>query len=1170
MPHENGGAPLVPDYELLRRIGAGSYGEIWLARSLATGVMRAAKIVWRHRFEDDRPFQREFEGIQRFERISREHPSQLALFHIGRNEEEGYFYYVMELADPVESPNLPARKGDPISKATAREAGAATSAPGLPSADGAQSWDSYVPHTLRSDLECGRLPATRVQEIGLALTEALANLHNHDLVHRDVKPSNVIFVNGRPKLADIGLVTDVGDGRSIVGTEGYMAPEGPGTPQADLFALGKVLYEAATGMDRRRFPRLPPDLRSWPESKPVLELNEIIVKSCAARPEQRYRRAEDIHADLELLKTGRSVKHLRVVERRLAILTRAAVVVSLCVAVASGVFFETYRQREAALRSLVRLHVANGTYLLNQGDLFGSLLSFTEALRLDAGKSGREEGHRIRIASVLRECPKLVGMFAHSNAPINDVSFSPDSRRLITASDDHTAQAWVLATAERQFSLPHTGPVYSVAFSPKGELIATTSSDNHVHLWDGQSGQALGRGPILHRARHNGPCPQFSPDGARLLTLKDMHTVAIWNSVTGAPVGKPLMHEHEVSSFAFSPDGRHILTVSVDRLAWLWDATTGEPVYSFRHESFVNCGTFSPDGNMLATGGNDDYARLWDVGSGKEIAPGFVHRHFVDSLAFSPDGGRLAAACRDRTVDLWDVTTNRALLRPLLHERKVLRIDFSPDGQWVVSSSEGNRVRLWDSDTGALLAPPFVHDTPRRPVMFSPDGHLVLTLQHDLTLEREELAVVWSLARAESPLLRIRPAASFRQTSRSGDGTLKAIISGDTVRTLVSDSGRPVAQPLKQTIPFRQVYFSRDNTVLLAESAGGRGQLWDLSRGEPLTPMLSIVYDRAARPPSKGDLAHDLRPTRDLLSLAELLSGNRVDETGGFRPLDKNELMRLWTELKGKYPASFTDSRTDALEWHERQVSNCEQAWNWWSALFHLKCLASARPGDKQLQNRLAYAQLALDNANQKASGYLARRYSIIPPRNPQANESMIDLSGYYNLSKRAGDNSMASLPSGLRTFAGTAFDVRGVVQLADQAGPRTLNSLPNEVRGIRVNRTCRRLHFLHATASEALDGTEVSSYVVHFADQRSQRISNVYGRDLRSWWTTLGESLTTERSPLVWMGTNPEVQSDNAESLRMFKSTWENPWPEVEITSMDFISNGKGARPFLVALTAE
>jgi serine/threonine protein kinase len=93
--------------------------------------------------------------------------------------------------------------------------------------------NSYIAHTLRANLDNGRLPASKVVEIGLALSEALSHLHANGLVHRDVKPSNVIFVNGRTKLADIGLVTDASDQCSIVRTEGYLPPEGPGTPQAD-------------------------------------------------------------------------------------------------------------------------------------------------------------------------------------------------------------------------------------------------------------------------------------------------------------------------------------------------------------------------------------------------------------------------------------------------------------------------------------------------------------------------------------------------------------------------------------------------------------------------------------------------------------------------------------------------------------------------------------------------------------------------------------------------------------------------------------------------------------------------------------------------------------------------------------------------------------------------
>ena len=97
-----GGPPSVPDHDLFQRIGAGAYGEVWLARNLATGALRAVKIVYRSTFADERPFNREFEGIKKFDVVSRSHPSQLALFHVGRNDAAEYFYYVMELADPAE------------------------------------------------------------------------------------------------------------------------------------------------------------------------------------------------------------------------------------------------------------------------------------------------------------------------------------------------------------------------------------------------------------------------------------------------------------------------------------------------------------------------------------------------------------------------------------------------------------------------------------------------------------------------------------------------------------------------------------------------------------------------------------------------------------------------------------------------------------------------------------------------------------------------------------------------------------------------------------------------------------------------------------------------------------------------------------------------------------
>jgi tetratricopeptide (TPR) repeat protein len=253
------------------------------------------KVVSRAAFEYDRPFEREFEGIKRFEPLSRSNPAQVAVLHVGRGE--GFIYYVMELADGLEEP----KPEGPAANEGTRNSGFDLRAA-----------DSYVPHTLREDLKrYGRLPVAQCVQIALPLTRALAHLHKCGLVHRDVKPSNVIFVGGVPKLADIGLVASVDATRSMVGTEGYVAPEGPGTPQADLYSLGKMLYEMSTGCDRKEFPALPPDIATWPDRDTIVELNAIVMRASQFDPCQRYANAEAMLDELALIQAGKSVKRKR-------------------------------------------------------------------------------------------------------------------------------------------------------------------------------------------------------------------------------------------------------------------------------------------------------------------------------------------------------------------------------------------------------------------------------------------------------------------------------------------------------------------------------------------------------------------------------------------------------------------------------------------------------------------------------------------------------------------------------------------------------------------------------------------------------------------------------------------------------------------------------------------
>jgi len=282
----------VPEHDLLRVIGRGSSGEVWLARN-TLGTCRAVKIVPRRLFKQQRPYQNELNAILKFEPVSRAHDGLVDVLQVGCNEAEEYFYYVMELADDVAG-------GQEIDPA------------------------NYLPRTLGYDKErLGRLPVEDCARYGAAIASAVNFLHQHGLMHRDLKPSNIIFVNGAPKLADIGLLTDVVGTASYSGTEGFMPPEGSGTVRADVYSLGKVLYEISTGKDRNDYPELPEDLLAGWEGPDMVRLNKIIVKACRAKPWERYQTAEEMVGALSSFKfAGERVRQ----RKRRQLLTRVSII----------------------------------------------------------------------------------------------------------------------------------------------------------------------------------------------------------------------------------------------------------------------------------------------------------------------------------------------------------------------------------------------------------------------------------------------------------------------------------------------------------------------------------------------------------------------------------------------------------------------------------------------------------------------------------------------------------------------------------------------------------------------------------------------------------------------------------------------------------------------------
>jgi len=276
------GAPETPDYELVPKpFGEGAYGKVWLAKN-AIGEWQALKVVYLSRFHNNPdPFEREFNGISRYKPVSDKHPGLLRVDFVSRKRER-WFYYVMELADALE----PGWEANP---------------------------DRYRPRDLSSERRRagGRLPPLECVRIGLQLTDALRFLHSQGLIHRDIKPSNILFVKGRPKLGDVGLISEIRPPdreRTFVGTPGYMppSPERPGTVQADIYSLGMVLYVMATGRDAGLFPEIATTLIDSKEAADYLPLNSVILKACDPDRSRRYATADEMHA--ALLEAGRRLE----------------------------------------------------------------------------------------------------------------------------------------------------------------------------------------------------------------------------------------------------------------------------------------------------------------------------------------------------------------------------------------------------------------------------------------------------------------------------------------------------------------------------------------------------------------------------------------------------------------------------------------------------------------------------------------------------------------------------------------------------------------------------------------------------------------------------------------------------------------------------------------------
>ena len=468
-----------------------------------------------------------------------------------------------------------------------------------------------------------------VRSLLLDLLPVLQFVHSRNVIHRDIKPDNILLPEGgqKPVLIDFGVAKQLtGEaltrGGTRVGTEGYAPLEqlrsGHAYPASDLYSLAATSLFALTG--------------------------------CAP---------EDLFDPL----TGRWVWRDRLQEQGRSIDPHLGQVLDRLLADRVS---DRYPSAETVITALTDLAAGARSIDLTQYKWRPTITIAAHSDRICA-LAFSPDGHSLASAGGDRELRlwdwttgKLHQSWSGHDGRITALLFSPDGQHLISASSDRTVRVWPLVGGPEQHCLKHHQDwVSAIALSPDGRTLASSGDDGRIVLWDWEAGQLLHSFKAHTRAI---PAIAWSTDGKTLIGGCSDGLIGFWSAASGDRLHSLQQHLGRICALQTTTDGHWLISAGEDKTIKLWALDQGEPtsdkpqhVLRDSTEAVFALATNASTG-LLLSGGEDHTMRVWDWTQQTLLQVLKGHGWWVNTVAIAPDGLTLASGSGDRTIQIWQPT----------------------------------------------------------------------------------------------------------------------------------------------------------------------------------------------------------------------------------------------------------------------------------------------------------------------------------------------------------------------------------------------------------------------------------------------------------------------------------------------------------------------------------